>query len=635
MLGELTFALLGMLLMLTTLRTFLSSLYQLLFGNVPNTTIGVLAFAIFASAALVPVLARVYGPRRTVGITGLVLAVATVLATVSRVAWIDLGLSTVGLIAGLWWLALLHASRPLGRSSPLRVAVPLAIVSDLALRHAFRTVPVVDLALPVAVPLVIAGALVFLAAGLATIADERTWASPGWRGAVGLLALPPLLMVGETGATNAAQVALAGGLGLGPEPARATQLGALLIGVGLAAGAVVLTRELSHRLIGAAGLLFGALLMWLRIPVLSLLGGALFAGGLLIASSALIAGLRPAAGGALTAVALAVGWVLFVAIGFALHAYYMVSALWVAAAAVAVALLVVPATTAEPLVPEGDALAPAARRESGPRMGLGAALLAAALAILVPLTALVPFGSPPVAAARTTLRVMTYNVHQGFDAGQVPSLDALSETIAREDPDVLLLQEVVRGWVIDQQHDVLSVLAERLGMSYVWQGTIGDLYGNAILSKIPMTDVRRVSFTKEPAVRHQQRGALVARIGDIVFVSTHLDENADASDVRQRQMRELLGSSFPGLDPRATPIIVAGDLNALPSSPEVRLLEQAGFSDLALEAGADEPTFPSGKPERRIDYIWGTGLTGAQAHTVASSASDHRAVVVNVTRSDR
>lgn len=635
MLGELSFALLGTLLLLATLRTFLSSLYQLLSGNVPDPTIGVLAFAIFASAALAPLLARVYGARRAVGITGLVLALAAVLATVSRVAWIDLGLTAIGLIAGMWWLALLHASRPLGRPSPLRVAIPLAIVSDLALRHAFRTVPIVDLALPVAVPLVIAGALVFMAAGLATIADERTWASPGWRGAVGLLALPPLLMVGETGATNAAQVALAGGLGFGPEPARATQLGALVIGVGLAAGAIALTRELPHRIVGAGALLAGALVMWLRIPVLSLLGGAAFAAGLLIASSALIVGVRPAAGGMLTAGALAAGWVLFVAIGLALHVYFLTPALWLAAAAVAVALLLVPESAAEPLVTDADPLAPSMRRRTGSRLGLGAALLVSALAVLVPLTALVPFTSPPVAAARSVLRVMTYNVHQGFDVGQVPSLDSLSETISREDPDVVLLQEVVRGWVIDQQHDVLSVLAERLGMSYVWQGTIGDLYGNAILSRIPMSDVRRVSFTEEAAVRHQPSGALVARIADILVVSTHLDEQADASEVRVRQMQELLGRALAGVDLSATPVIVAGDLNALPGSPELRLLEVAGFEDLALQAGADEPTFPSDRPERRIDYVWGAGLIGAQAHTVASTASDHRAVVVNVTRRDR
>jgi len=607
-LGEVTFALLGTLFLLTGLRTFLSSLYQVLFGNLPNTTIGAIAFAVFAAAALAPLLARMYGQRRAVGLSALALALATAASAFIRIAPVDLVVSAVAVVSGSWWLALLHASRPEGRPSPLPVALPLALATDFALRHAFRTVPVVDLPLSASLPLVLAAVLVFVAAGLATIADARTWTSPGTRGALALTALPPLLMVGETGLTNAAQVALAAGLGLGPEPARATQIGAAIVGLGLAAGAILLTRDLPRRPIGAALLVAGAALMWLHLPVVSLVGGALGACGLLIGASALVTPSVAGKGGLAAALPLAVGWVLFVAIGFAYHAYYLTPALWVATAAVALVLLATPAV-------------------QGPRLGLGPALLVAAIAVVIPLVALFPFRAPESAPEQATFRLMTYNVHQGFDVGQVPSLDALADTILREAPDVLVLQEVVRGWVIDEQHDVLSVLAERLGMAYVWQGNIGDLYGNAILSRMPMTDVRRVSYAKEPAIRHQQRGALVARISGVLVIVTHLDEHADSSDVRQRQVRELLRAW--GDAPVA---VIAGDLNAVPASLEMDLLARSGFSDLALQAGADEGTFPSDKPDRRIDYVWGVGLTGAQAHTVASTASDHRAVVVNITR---
>jgi len=607
-LGEVTFALLGTLFLLTGLRTFLSSLYQVLFGNLPNNTIGAIAFAIFAAAALAPLLARMYGQRRAVGLSALALGVATAASALVRIAPVDLVLSAIAVVSGTWWLALLHASRPVGKPSPLPVAVPLAIVTDFALRHAFRTIPVVDLPISVSLPLVLAAVLVFVAAGLATISDARIWTSPGIRGALALTALPPLLMVGETGVTNAAQVALAAGLGLGPEPARATQIGAAIIGLGLGAGAIILTRDLPRRPIAAATLVVGASLMWFHVPALSLVGGALGACGLLIAASALVTPSVPGKGGLATALPLAIGWVLFVAIGFAYHAFYATSAPWVATVAVAGVLLVTPPV-------------------QGPRIGAGVALLVTAIAVVVPLVSLFPFRAPDVAPEQATFRLMTYNVHQGFDVGQVPSLDALTDTISREAPDVLVLQEVVRGWVIDEQHDVLSVLAERLGMPYVWQGTIGDLYGNAILSRMPITDVRRVLYVKEPAVRHQQRGALLARISGVLVIVTHLDENGDASDVRQRQVRELLRAWG-----EVSPAVIAGDLNAPPASPEMDLLAQSGFSDLALQAGADEGTFPSDKPETRIDYVWGVGLTGAQSHTVASTASDHRAVVVNLTR---
>src|SRR5437870_3582623 len=55
-----------------------------------------------------------------------------------------------------------------------------------------------------------------------------------------------------------------------------------------------------------------------------------------------------------------------------------------------------------------------------------------------------------------------------------------------------------------------------------------------------------------------------------------------------------------------------------------------GFRDLAESAGL---TFPADNPSKRIDYVWGIGVTGSNAHTVnAPNASDHRGLVVNVRR---
>jgi endonuclease/exonuclease/phosphatase family metal-dependent hydrolase len=204
----------------------------------------------------------------------------------------------------------------------------------------------------------------------------------------------------------------------------------------------------------------------------------------------------------------------------------------------------------------------------------------------------------------------------------------LVDVISRESPDVLLLQEVVRGWMIDEQHDALSVLAERLGMPYVFGPNIGDLYGNAILSRFPMTDIKRVHFAVQPSVKHQPRGAVGVHIGDILIVTTHLDEIADSSAIRQEQVRTIL-REWDG----AQVAIIAGDMNAEPGDLEMAFFSEAGYGDLAEPAG---PTTTMDDPQKRIDYIWGIGVVGANPHTVmALGASDHRAVVVNVTRSSR
>src|SRR2546430_2610429 len=408
MVGEVTFAVIGLLFLVADVRTFSSTFQQTFYGQ-PNTTLAVMATAVFATSFLAPLVGWRLGPKRSVGMSAAMLGIATLVATVLRSNIADLALSITGIAGGLWWLGLLHASRPADRPSPFAVAMPIAFCADLVLRAAFRTVPLVDVNPALAAPLVLVAALVFLAAGLFLAAATI----PG----------APLKVSGSPVAVT---------------------------------------------------------------------------------------------------FALALGWLVFVGTAFGFYAFWAyLPAVYAATAVVAIAALLV----------SGGAL-PAWR----------------ALPIaLVPIVVGVPFlallltpQSPPPRDPTSTFRVMTYNIHQGFNAGQVPSLDMLVDVTSRESPDVLVLQEVVRGWMIDEQHDALGVLAERLDMPYVFAPNIGDLYGNAILSRFPMTDVKRVHFAVQPSAKHQPRGAVGVRVGDVLIITTHLDDVADSSAIRQEQVRTIM-----------------------------------------------------------------------------------------------
>jgi len=609
--GEVTFGVIGLLFLFADLRTFTST-FQLTFFGAPNTNLGVAATAVFATSFLALIVAARLGPRRAVGLSAVVFGVATLLLTASRSNWLDLALSVVALAAGMWWLALFHGSRSGDAAPALARALPIAFVADLALRAALRTQPVVDLAFPVAVGIVVVAVLVFGAAGLASLSADRQWTAPSLIGTLALLAVPALVLVAETGATNGAQVALAGGLGLGPEPARATQVGQVVLGLGLAAGALALVRFGPDRFIGAAALGVGAALLWWHQPILSLFGGMLLAAGVVMSAGTILGAPQvPARSPTGAVLGLSLGWLVFVGTAFGFYAFFALQpAVWAATAAVVLATLVGP----KPLI-----------RLSAPLAGA-----AAAVAVAVPLLAFVTLPAPAdPQPARVTFRLMTYNVHQGFNASQTPALDEIVATISRELPDVLVLQEVVRGWMIDEQHDVLSVIAERLEMHYVFLPTIGDLYGNAILSRYPMEVVRRLPYAPGPTMRNQPRGALFVKIGDLLVIGTHLDHTSDGSLVRQEQVRAILREIGD-----ATSVVVAGDLNAEPADIEMQLLDQSGFQDLGQSAGT---TTTGDDPPKRIDYVWGRGVVGAQAHTTAEDdlSSDHRGLVVNLTRTGR
>jgi endonuclease/exonuclease/phosphatase family metal-dependent hydrolase len=618
--GEVTFGVIGLLFLFADIRTF-SSTFQLTFFGSSNTTLAVMAVSVFATSFLALLVSWRLGPRRALGSSAALFAVATLLCTASRNNLTDLGLSVIALAAGFWWLAFLHSARTADASSPLARALPVAFACDLALRAIFRTVAVPDLAWPAAVLIVFVGALVFIAAGLTAMPAERIWMRPEARGLLALLVLPALILVAETGGTNGAQVAAAAGLGLGPEPARATQIGQLVVGLGLAVGALSLMRFPARGIVAAAGIAVGGALLWLQLPVLSLIGGAILGAAVVIAGAALLgAPLRATRSPALVVVPLSFGWIVFVAAAFGFYAFWAYQpAVYAAIGIVALGALIAPGT--------------------GVRLGLPLALLTATIALGAPIVA---FLSTPVARAtdapRLNFRVMTYNIHQGFDAGQIPSLDAIVDLIARESPDVVCLQEVARGWTIDEQHDALSIIAERLGLQYAWLPAIGGLYGDAVLSRFPMTDVKQIHYAREPGLSHQPRGVLFLRTGGVLVGCTHLDDISDASVVRQEQVRTII-RVIADIAGATEPLIVAGDLNATPDAIEVRLLNEFGLDDLGAPAG---DTTTGDNPQKRIDYIWGRNLVGAQAHTVggqdlqdAKRASDHRPLILNVTVTGR
>src|SRR3989440_3671190 len=343
MVGEVTFAVIGLLFLIADVRTFSSVFQQTFFGQ-SNTTLAVMATAVFATSLLAPIVGWRLGPKGSVGMSAAVLGIATVVATVLRNNIADLALSVPAIAGGLWWLGLLHASRPADRPSPFAVALPIAFSADLVLRAAFRTIPLVDLAPALAGPLILVAALVFLAAGVAAMSGARTWTRPDLRGALALIGLPALFLVAETGATNGAQVALASGLGLGPEPVRATQLGMVLVGLGLAAGSLALSRQYPRGIVAAIALAVGAALLWyVHAPVVSLVGGLVLAAGLFIAAATIPGAPLKVAGSPVgVTLALALGWLVFVGTAFGFYALWAyMPAVYAATAVVAVAALLV------------------------------------------------------------------------------------------------------------------------------------------------------------------------------------------------------------------------------------------------------------------------------------------------------
>ncbi|MDX9883990.1 MAG: endonuclease/exonuclease/phosphatase family protein [Prolixibacteraceae bacterium] len=199
------------------------------------------------------------------------------------------------------------------------------------------------------------------------------------------------------------------------------------------------------------------------------------------------------------------------------------------------------------------------------------------------------------------LKILCYNLR----FGELASLEELAGFIKSQNPDIVALQEVdVKTHRPRAPHqngkDFITELGFRTGMLTAYAKTIpheGGYYGIGILSKFPFVETRRIMLPY-PEGAKEQRAMLYSNIeldnGQLLtFVCTHLDYTI--SSVRQEQVKalneELKGNPYP--------MIVCGDFNAKPGSPEI----SQGMAAWKQVTNSDF-TVPANAPKSKIDYIF-------------------------------
>jgi len=255
----------------------------------------------------------------------------------------------------------------------------------------------------------------------------------------------------------------------------------------------------------------------------------------------------------------------------------------------------------------------------------------ALLLVAVPLVWALTWKTPEAEVGEgLPVRIVNYNLHNGFDVDGHLGMEAIARVIEAQEPDVVGLQEVSRGWVVNGSLDMLIWLSQRLELPYIYGPVTGQLWGNAMLSRYPILEWESVALPPDGLLF--SRGYLWARLdlGDgqqLRVVTTHLHHIREDADVRALQAQEIL--DFWGGDSLT---VIMGDFNARKDDSETQMIRDAGLADVLDLAGIDPGyTFPSEDPKYRIDYIWlSPDLTAQEVVIPASEASDHMLVVATV-----
>ncbi len=256
--------------------------------------------------------------------------------------------------------------------------------------------------------------------------------------------------------------------------------------------------------------------------------------------------------------------------------------------------------------------------------------LALAVAVL-PMT--LATTTPAAEANPTSLRVMSYNLNYAN-----PDPKGTMDAIAAEDADVVLLQEVDRGWQ--------DRLAKRFAKIYPHQSFrlhARGAGGLAVLSKVAIASEELVA-TPPDGWYPAQRLVVDGPFGAVQMLNVHLRPAIDDGSwikgfqttppVRLRQIQ-----AFWKTLANDVPTIIAGDFNEDTYGTAVEFVENHGLVRVPTKG----PTtwryerIADGKPfailSMNIDHVMvGDQLTATDARVLDAGASDHRPVVVTLAR---
>ena len=593
--------------------------------------VGVLGLAVFLCGFLAPVVQRAIGPRSVlpvvVGLLSLVWMAEIFVSSLPA----DLGLSIAGTVLFLWCLPLLFRSIPTtgnnGTAAHAVIALLVGLSADTAVKGVFGTV---DLSWAEGVggyvaAAGLAGVQVFLLWRLASVSNRELEQEPP-ASAWPYMALGPALALQFLLFQNVAHQTVMIGW---PQPAvYAWILAANLVGVMVA---VELTRQARSLPWPVLALLGGLLVAIVAVDLSGFSAALIVLVGQVVIAVLLVSIVRSAReatdeySGRGISTWVGVGMVAILALLFIYYANYDTDVL-------------VPNEIVRPLAALLIGLA--ALRAGLARHAVRASVtrfasIPALLLLILPLVYLSTWKNvEAIQGAGYPVRVMSYNLHQGFDVHGSHGLENIARVIEAEDPDIVALQEVSRGWVVNGSVDMLVWLSQRLEMDYVWGPAADPVWGNAVLSRFPIANYENHEMPNNDTVR-LDRAFLKVEVdvggGETIdVVATHFHSGDGDSEIRIPQAMAVLGA----VDSSRTTVLL-GDFNAHPDHPEMLLFADAGFNDTFVASGAtgDGFTYRADNPWERIDYVWASPDLKVRDFSVpASLASDHLAVAVTLYR---
>lgn len=208
-----------------------------------------------------------------------------------------------------------------------------------------------------------------------------------------------------------------------------------------------------------------------------------------------------------------------------------------------------------------------------------------------------PHHELPPPQTQKNLTLVTYNIGN-FAKYMDDSSPLAAAALKNVKADAVGLNELDS---CNRRHNVYQLkefAAAMGGMEYKFAAAFdysGGAYGNGIMTWDHIKSSDAITLPK--GVGSEQRSVAVVETENYVLACTHLDhKSAEAQLEQARIINEWFTSAYSG---SAKPVFLCGDMNALPDSDTIKLLEQCW-----TRISSTEFSFSTKNPSKCIDFIF-------------------------------
>lgn len=231
------------------------------------------------------------------------------------------------------------------------------------------------------------------------------------------------------------------------------------------------------------------------------------------------------------------------------------------------------------------------------------------------------------------MRIVSFNTQHCLDyLTQVIDFQKFADAIAALGADVVGLNEMRGAGIHPEYTDQTKELSIRSGIPHYFFAKAIDVdgvnpYGNAMLSKLPIVSTEVISIPDpDPKLcnpgYYETRCLLKAVLENgLTILVCHFGLNPD-------EQESAIQTILPHI--KGEQCILMGDFNVTPDSSILAPIYQR-MKDTAVFFAEPKLSFPSDKPEVKIDYIFTSpDLEVTAADIPALIVSDHRPYIVDI-----